>query len=124
MIYTNWLGNFVSNNFKKKFIQKNLLSENIVTVPIETRKIGMGGGIVKLGRPFLGRYVKMGQSRTWDGWGVQRSLKKWDILYGRSLTYIFFTEEVAILKNTEVHKGVCLSDLEYHGLITTFIVSF
>ena len=43
-----------------------------------------GGHIVKLGRPFLGRYMKMGQSRTWDGWGVQMSLKKWDVLYGRS----------------------------------------
>ena len=28
-----------------------------------------GEGIVNLGRPFLGRYVKVGQSRTWDGWG-------------------------------------------------------
>ena len=42
------------------------------------------GGIVKFGRPFLGRYVKMGQSRTWDGWGIQMSLKNWDFLYGRS----------------------------------------
>ena len=59
-------------------------SENIVTVPIETRKIGMGG-IVKFGRPFLDRYMKMGQSGTWDGWGVRMGLKKKDVLYGRSL---------------------------------------
>ena len=44
-----------------------------------------GGVIVKFGRPFLGRYMKMGQSRTLDGWGVQIILKKWDVLYGRSL---------------------------------------
>ena len=93
MIYTNWLGDFVSDNFKKKkkIVQRNLLSENIVTVPIETRKIGMGG-IVKLGRPFLGRYMKMGQSRTWDGWGVQMSLKIWDVLYGCSLSQNFLLQ--------------------------------
>ena len=46
------------------------------------------GGVVKLGHPFLGRYMKMGQSRTWDGWGVQMSLKIWDVLYGCSLIMI------------------------------------
>ena len=46
-----------------------------------------GGGevIVKLERPFLGRYMKMGQSRMWDGWGGQNEPEKWDVLYGRSL---------------------------------------
>jgi len=46
-------------------------------------------GIVKLGHPFSGRYVKMGQSRTWDGWGVQMSLKIWDVLYGCSHMIVF-----------------------------------
>ena len=41
---------------------------------------------VKLGRPFLGWFIKMGQVRTRDGWGVKKGLKKRDVLYGRSLT--------------------------------------
>ena len=32
-------------------------------------------------------------------------------------------DEIATLKNAEPPKGVCLSVLEYHGLVTTFIVS-
>ena len=51
-------------------------SENIVTVPIEKSRKNWDGGIFKLGRPLLGRFVQTGQSRTWDGWGVQISLKK------------------------------------------------
>ena len=41
----------------------------------------MEGGLffLKLGRPFLGRYMKMGQIRTRDGWGVKKGLKKRDI---------------------------------------------
>ena len=46
------------------------------------------GGIVKLGRPFLGRYMKMGQGRTSDGWMVQKGQKKRDVLYGCSLIEI------------------------------------
>ena len=46
-----------------------------------------GGDIfAKLGRPFLDWFIKMGQVRTRDGWGVKKGLKKWDVLYGRSLT--------------------------------------
>ena len=44
-----------------------------------------GGAFFKLGCPFLGRYMKMGQSRTRDGWGVQNGPKRQDVLYGRSL---------------------------------------
>lgn len=43
------------------------------------------GTFVELGRPFMGRYMKMGQNRTWDGWGVQITPKKWDVLCGCSL---------------------------------------
>ena len=52
----------------------------------------MGEGYsFQLGRPFLGRFMKMGQGRTRVGWGVQKWPKKWDVLYGRSLTrWIFF----------------------------------
>ena len=48
------------------------------------------GYFLKLGRPFLGRYMKMGQDRTRDGWGVQKGPKKWDVLYGRSLINLTF----------------------------------
>ena len=51
----------------------------------------MGEGGFKLGRPFLGKYMKMGQSRTRDGWGVQKGLQKRDVFYGCSLIRFFFS---------------------------------
>ena len=47
--------------------------------------MGGAGIFVKLGHPFLGWYMKMGQIRTRDGWGVPKGPKKQDVLYGRSL---------------------------------------
>ena len=35
----------------------------------------MGVGVDNLVRPFLGRYMKIGQNRTRDGWGGQNGPK-------------------------------------------------
>ena len=50
---------------------------------LRQEKLGWGG-CCQIGTSFFGRYMKMGQSRTRDGWGVQRGRKKWDVLYGCS----------------------------------------
>ena len=77
------IGNFLCNNFifcyKKDGMEKCYHHNQWV----EKRKMRytltfwMGGvGIfVKLGRPFLGRYMEMGQSRTKDGGGSKRVQK-------------------------------------------------
>ena len=78
------LGNFVRNNFKNFYTRKNCNWKILSLYPLSQEKLEWGRGIGKVGRPFLGWYVKMGQSRTWDGWVIQMSLKKWDVLYGLS----------------------------------------
>ena len=74
----------MSNDFKKILYKKFAIGQYCRCTHQD--KKNWDGVIVKLGHPFRGRDLKMGQSRTWDGWGVQMSLKKWDVLYGRSLT--------------------------------------
>ena len=48
-----------------------------------------------------------------------------NIFFIEDSTLIFnnAADDIATLKNAEPQKGVCLSVLEYHGLVTTFIVS-
>ena len=47
-----------------------------------------GGGVgmlVKVGRPILGMYLKIGQNGTRVGRYLKKVTKKWDILYESSL---------------------------------------
>ena len=44
--------------------------------------------LVKVGRPILGMYLKIGQNRTRVGRYLKKVTKKWDILYERSLRVI------------------------------------
>ena len=41
--------------------------------------------LVKVGRPILGMYLKIGQNRTRVGRYLKKVTKKWDILYEHSL---------------------------------------
>ena len=48
--------------------------------------------LVKVGRPILGMYLKIGQNRTRVGRYLKKVTKKWDILYERSLTLHWLSE--------------------------------
>ena len=45
----------------------------------------MGGQRFKIGCHKIGALHDLGQNRIRGGGGVQKSLKKWDIIYARSL---------------------------------------